>query len=189
MFGHDIDRDGDGVCEETSLNIGRTNTILDFDGDQGDRVVFHTDFEGTLSAAIEGDDVRVTSSLGGDVLIKGLVSELEGIDPTDPFFNPDTLMEFLIKTGTDGDGKGIIYFEDKCVTMFTCEADQAEVDCYVPDVYPLPCCVELSEDRIGNTTISTTELQIAQMFVEQDANVSIYGNVLCIDLLAEPQTI
>jgi len=47
------------------------------------------------------------------------------------------------------------------------------------------CFTELSTGKIGDTTISTTELQIATLFVEQDANVSISNGNLFIDLLAE----
>jgi hypothetical protein len=43
----------------------------------------------------------------------GLVSELEGLDPSDPFFDEAALLDFLLKDGIDGDGKGIIVFDDK----------------------------------------------------------------------------
>ncbi|HBT01523.1 MAG TPA: hypothetical protein DEB47_17085, partial [Citreicella sp.] len=184
VFGHEIDEDGDGECDRTDLTIDY-NVIKDFDADQEDRVVFHTDFEGTLSASIVGDDVLITSSLGGSVLIEGLVSELEGIDPTDPFFDESVLIEFLTKQGEDGDGKGIISFEDKCITPFVCEPDQAEVYCPEPYV-PTPVCITpLSTDKVGDTTINATELQIADLFVEEDANVSIQNGSLYIDLTAE----
>ncbi|MEQ9567484.1 MAG: hypothetical protein RLN85_17015, partial [Pseudomonadales bacterium] len=47
------------------------------------------------------------------------------------------------------------------------------------------CCVELDDTPIGNTTINATEQQIADIYVETDANVSISQGYLCIDLLAE----
>ncbi|MDX5356383.1 MAG: hypothetical protein LPK12_01425, partial [Rhodobacterales bacterium] len=184
VFGHELDLDGDGTCDVESRNIGH-NVIKDFDADQEDRVVFHTSFEGSLSASIVGGDVLVSSSHGGSVLIEGLVAELEGIDPTDPFFDESTLIDFLTKQGIDGDGKGIITFEDKCITPFVCDPDQAEVHCEEDYVYPEWCNRDLSTDRVGNTTISTTEKQIADMFVEQDANVFIQNGTLYINLLAE----
>jgi len=114
-----------------------------------------------------------------------LVSELEGIDPTDPFFDESALIDYLLKTGEDGDGKGIIYFEDKCVTLPDCDPDQAEAGCVEILIQQYECCIELDDTPIGNTTINTTEQQIADMYVEQDANVSIKDGYLCIDLLAE----
>ena len=98
VFGYGEDTNGDGVCDVTNGSISN-NVILDFDADQEDRVVFHTMFQGTLSAAIIGDDVKISTSLGGSVLIKGLVTEMEGIDPTDPFFNAAALLDFLTKPG------------------------------------------------------------------------------------------
>ena len=99
-----------------------------FDDDNGDRIVFHTDFEGTLSASVEGDDVLIESSLGGSVLVEGLVSEMEGIDPTDTFFDEDSLIDFLTKTGEyeEDAGKGIITFEDVHVELPHIDPDQAE---------------------------------------------------------------
>jgi hypothetical protein len=186
VFGHGIDRDGDGVCEVTNKVIGN-DIITDFDADQEDRVIFHTAFEGTLSATlVNGNrDVLISSSLGGTVLIVGLVAELEGIDPTDPFFDPSALIEFLTKPGIDGDGKGIITFEDKCITPFACEPDQAEAACKPDHVMVKGCIFDLDDDRVGNTTISTTEARIADMFVEDDANVWVSNGMLHVNLLAE----
>lgn len=186
VFGHGVDLDGDEICDEVSTEIG-SNTVMDFDGDQEDRIVFHSAFEGTLHASIDGDDVVLTSDLGGSVRIVGLVPELEGIDPTDDFFSEDALLDYLTKTGEDGDGKGIIYFEDKCVTLPDCTPASADVGCKSSWGAPDNCCHLLSLDKIGDTTVHTTELQIADIFVEQDANVSISTstNELCINLLNE----
>jgi hypothetical protein len=186
VFGHGIDRNGDGVCEVVNKVIGH-DVITDFDADQEDRVIFHTAFEGTLSATlVNGNrDVLISSSLGGTVLIVGLVAELEGIDPTDPFFDPSALIEFLTKPGIDGDGKGIITFEDKCITPFACEPDQAVAVCKPDHVMVKGCIFDLDDDRVGNTTISTTEARIADMFVEDDANVWVSNGMLHVNLLAE----
>jgi len=188
VFGHDVDANGDEDCDDeedyTSLDIG-DNVIMDFDDDQEDRVVFHSDFEGTLSSTLDGDDVIVTSSLGGSVRIVGLVSEMEGIDPTDDYFDEAAVMEFLLQGGEDGDGKGIIDFHDKCVTLPDCNPDTPETgwEGQMPRVSP--CCRDLSIDKIGNTTVNTTELEIANLYVEQDANVSIHGEQLCINIYGE----
>ena len=168
----------------TVSKIGN-NVINDFDADQEDRVVFHTMFEGTLSAEIIGDDVKVSSSLGGSVLIKGLVTEMEGIDPTDPFFNSAMLMDFLLKPGIDGDGKGIITFEDKCVNTAPCVVDEMDVNCEVWEPRVPPCIIDLSDDHVGNTTIYTNEQIVADMYGEDDANVSVGGGQIVINLLGE----
>ena len=42
-------------------------------------------------------------------------SELEGLDTSNPFFDESKLIDFLTSTGEDGDGKGVIYFEDKTI--------------------------------------------------------------------------
>ncbi len=91
----------------------------------------------------------------------------------------------MLKTGEDGDGKGIIYFEDKCVTLPDCEPDTPQTwwQAKMPEVEN--CYVDLSIDHIGDTTISTTELEIATMFVETDGNVQIVSDQLCINLLNE----
>jgi hypothetical protein len=181
VFGHNVYRGGECVANPVIGN----DVIKDFDADQEDRVIFHTAFEGTLSATIVGQDVLISSTLGGTVLIEGLVSELEGIDPTDPFFDPAALIDFLTKPGIDGDGKGIITFEDKCITPVVCEPDQAQAGCQEIYVMVPDCHITLDTTRVGDTTISTTEAQIADMFVEDDANVSVSNGVLHISLLAE----
>ena len=110
---------------------------------------------------------------------------MEGIDPTDPFFNNDALMDYLLETGIDGDGKGIISFEDVCVTPVVCNPDQAEVDCQPSWFRPEPCCDVLGTEKLGNTSIYTTELQIATLYVETDENVWLSSGKLCINLLNE----
>ena len=87
--------------------------------------------------------------------------------------------------GIDGDGKGIISFDDKCITLPDCEPDDASVTCEVPYYEPMPCVIDLSKDYVGNTTIFTNEQQIADLFVEEDVNVSVNGSTLTINLLAE----
>jgi hypothetical protein len=47
------------------------------------------------------------------------------------------------------------------------------------------CIFDLDDDRVGNTTISTTEARIADMFVEDDANVWVSNGMLHVNLLAE----
>ncbi len=185
-----MDLNGDGDCDdkgETQLDFGERNVITDFDDDQQDRIVFHSEFEGTLSAVImnNGEDIFITSSLGGSVIVRGLVNELEGLDPSSPFFNNDMLIDFLTNTGEDGDGKGVIYFEDKCIAPIDCDADQAVANCEVELPSFQGCIEELSTDAIGDTSISTTEAQIADFFVEEDANVWLSGNLLGVDLFAE----
>jgi len=182
VFGHNAFT-GAGIIQSTV--IGK-NVITDFDDDNSDRIVFHSAFEGTLSAEIDGDDVLISSSLGGSVLVKGLVSELEGIDPSDPFFDSSTLIDFLTKTGEfeAEDGKGVIFFEDKGVTLPDCDPDQAEVDCDEIDMGQYVCEIDLDDTPVGNTSISTTEERIADLYVDEDANVSLVGNLLTVDLLA-----
>ena len=191
VFGHMVDVNRDGDCDDeediTNTVIGN-NVIKDFDQQQGDQVVFGTAFEGTLSAEIIGNDVKVSSWLGGSVLIEGLVDDLEGINPSDPFFDAGALMEFLLKTGEDGDGKGIISFEDVCVTLPDCAPDSPETGWEAEFAMPEDCCRPLDTTNIGDTTINTTELEIATYYVEQDENVSIRDGQLCIDLLSEGNT-
>ena len=127
----------------------------------------------------------ISSDLGGSVIVKGLVSELEGIDPSDPFFDETQLIKFLTDVGEDGDGKGVISFEDKSIATFDCDADQANAFCEVRVALDPFAEKELSLDNIGDTTISTTELQVAQLYVEQDQNVQIFGDELLINLTAE----
>ncbi|MFD1508195.1 hypothetical protein, partial [Lacimonas salitolerans] len=189
VFGHGVDTDGDGECDYVSTDIGHKNWIMDFDADNGDRIVFHTDFDPSdLSASVKnGDDVHIMVG-GSTIVVKGLVSELEAIDPTDPFFDESALIDLLLKTGEDGDGKGIIYFEDKCVTLPDCDPVQAVAHCEEIDLGRVVCEDKLDDTPIGDTTMNATEQQIADMYVEQDANVSLQGSHLSINLLAEEQS-
>jgi len=185
VFGHGLDTDGDGECDYVSTDIGNRNFIMDFDADNGDRIVFHTVFDPSdLSASVNNDDVHIMVN-GSTIVVKGLVSELEGIDPTDPFYDESALIDYLLKTGEDGDGKGVIYFEDKCVTLPDCDPDQAVAHCEEIDPGRYVCEDKLDDTPIGNTTTNATEQQIADMYVEQDANVSLQGSHLSINLLAE----
>jgi hypothetical protein len=94
-------------------------------------------------------------------------------------------MDYLTKEGIDGDGKGIITFADKCVNTAPCVVDEMDVECEVREVRVPICIIDLSTEHVGDTTIYTNEQQVADMFVEDDANVGVNGTQLWINMLAE----
>ena len=130
VFGHCLDG-------SKKLNFGSGNMVLDFDDDNNDRLVFHTDFiadaqGGTMTATVGGadnEDITIAIAGHGDVTVKGLAHEL-GIDVNDEDFQgPDSVLAFLLTGAFDPDAleedpegwKGVIDFEDKCVETFTCK--------------------------------------------------------------------
>ena len=162
------------------------NIIADFDDDQDDRIVFHTSFDGQLTATIvDGVDVVIDAGAAGKVKVLDLVTELDGLDPADPFFDESKLMEFLTKTGTDGSGKGVIYFEDKCVMDMDIKVRDPNTE-WNREMFPeAHKTVDLSHKYIGDTTIRTTEVQMADLFLDETENASLMGNTIWVDLTQE----
>jgi len=195
-FGHGVDEDGDGICDETFLTIGH-NTIVDFDVDNNDRIFIHSALAGpngsNLAATVSGKDVIVEIlSTGETITIVGLVDELEGIDPDDPFFNPANLMPMLLKTGeVEDDGKGVITIGDVCVGDFACVVDLPQIRWTDPLIVdPDPKRVALMDEKVGNTTNNTTQQEMAAIYVEDDANVKNEGDALLFEICASnPPTI
>jgi hypothetical protein len=189
VFGHEIWDQGQ---LSTNTDIGN-NVITDFDDDNGDRIVFHIAFLGTLSASVQGDDVLIESSLGGSVLVEGLVSEVEGITPGDPFFNESALIDFLQKTGTyeADDGKGIIFFEDVHVELPHFDVEQAEVEFEAErPVHDGPKTFLVGDTHVGNTSTFTTPQVIAGLFSDDTANVVFQGDSFLVDKAASnPPTV
>ncbi|MFN3210087.1 MAG: VCBS domain-containing protein, partial [Roseovarius sp.] len=194
ILGHGFDNDGDGDCDELELGIGN-DTISDFDVQNGDRIVIHSQLAGmngaNLAADIDGDDVILTiMSTAETIRIEGLVNEIEGIDVDSPFFNPDALLPLLLKTEADGEGKGVIYIEDNCYGRFACNPDLPETGWTVMFDDPMPVWMDLLTDEVGDTSINTTQQEIAAIYVENDANVENHGGALFFDICASnPPTI
>lgn len=185
VFGYDVDTDGDGDCD-TFVNAAGDNIIHDFDDEQSDRLVLHSDYDdaGDLTATIDGNDIVVTIvPEAATIRLVDLVDDLDGLASNDDFFSDVDLLDFLLKGGVDGDGKGIIVFEDKCIGTFDCEADAAAT-CTVPGIdEPDVVCKTYDDAKIGNTTINTTETCIAKLYIEQDDQVSFVNCEICLDLL------
>ncbi len=195
IVGHGIDYDNDGECDEQFLSVG-DDTITDFDEDDGDYITIHSDLAGiagaNLSASISGDDVIITiDSTGDTITVTGLVSELEGIDPDDVFFDNDMLMAFLLKTGQfANDGKGIIEIGDYCFGDYACHPDLPETGWSVRFLDPAPAIVPLLNERVGNTSVHTNQQDMAAIYVEDDANIQNLGDALFFDICASnPPTV
>ena len=66
-----------------------------------------------------------------------------------------------------------------------CVVDETDVDCCVPEIRVPICIIDLSDEHVGDTTIYTDERTVADMYVEDDANVAVGGGKLVINLLAD----
>jgi Ca2+-binding RTX toxin-like protein len=159
----------------TELNFGN-DTILDFDVDNQDTIVFNKAFEGDLTAVISGDDVVITAvndegaGEGGTVRIAGLVNELEGLREFagQGGQNSDRLIAFL----TDpGEGKGIIEFRNVAVNTVNWTSVLPTIVCEAPDMRSMSPSYELS-GKFGDTLINRT----ADEFVREELTSGGYDN-------------
>ncbi|MEM7317613.1 MAG: hypothetical protein AAF408_01180, partial [Pseudomonadota bacterium] len=72
---------------------------------------------------------------------------------------------------------------DKCVSFFDCDADDAAM-CDVPGIgKPAKKIVELDDKNIGNTTINTTEADMAKYYLDEDAYVDYNMGTIHFDIL------
>lgn len=186
VFGHDLDVNGDGDCDDeidrTKLYHGN-DVITDFYVSQGDLIQLHTAMQ-IDNAYFDGVDLILETGLVsgneslGEIRIENIANTVSGLAPDpDADLTSDTIIKFITDYDpTNGLGKGFVVFGDECVTLPGCRPDYVDVgwEGELPDVITLR--KDLSDDMLGDTTISTTEQIMAMRFIDSDVNVDLQGD-------------
>lgn len=184
VFGFDFDADGDGECDgegdKTILNFGQ-DVITDLNLVNGDRIMLHSDLDINY-VGVDANDLLIWTQ-GGSIRLENAVLRL-GLDPNDPDadFSSDALEHFITSYDpSTGEGKGFVYFGDKCVTLPDCDPDLPETGWEAEFPEEVIVTKELADKRIGDTTRYITEQDMAERYINTDVNVSLSGNMIIFD--------
>jgi hypothetical protein len=165
--------------------------VTDFSYINNDRLVFGTAHEGQLEAkVVNGDDIEIVSNLTGDtVLVEDLWSELglnllppEDVPGNEAEYNA-ALLNYLEKTDF-GEGKGVIYFENKCVDVESCDPDRPDTG-WEGTRPEYPFGRKPLDGFAGDTLPNTTVPDFVDRYLDDDQNVWYAADSLNWDLLAE----
>jgi Ca2+-binding RTX toxin-like protein len=185
VFGYDLDVNSDGDCddeEDRSITDHGSDIITDLNTANDDVIMLHNDLAIT-NVSLDGNDMVIVTS-GGLIRVVDAVLNISGLNPGDPDFNgsSDALKAFITDYNPDnGEGKGFVYFDDKCVTLPNCEPDRPETGWEVRFPDEVKVTKDLSDKRIGDTTKNITEQIMADRYINSDVNVNVMGDQILFD--------